>query len=199
MCSKTKDKHMYSCHSKGEKSEPWRLQCSGLGCSHRQEYGRVCTLSGKLVLSPSSGPGLGQGQSRNLEAWSPLSGPGWSGTGQIRGKMGMLGGFSLPLLSDPRFTTVDLWQPRLICLRCGSPAADPETNFHVKRQERFPGKLSWGWGEVGRGREGHTKQSPWKLCLSLAGTSTNSVGFTWGLFGSGREVQYAYFPFCLID
>lgn len=98
---------------------------------------------------------------------------------------GKLGGFSLPLLSDPQFTTVDLWQPRLICLRCGSPAADPETSFHVKRQEGFPGKLSWGWGEVGRGREGHTKQSPWKLCLSLAGTSTNSVGFTWGLLDRG--------------
>lgn len=68
-----------------------------LGCSRWQDYEKVSVPSGQLVLSPSSGSGLVQGQGRDLGVMSPFSGPGQSGKGQGMGKADTLG---LPLCSS---------------------------------------------------------------------------------------------------
>ena len=42
-----------------------------------QDYEKMCVSSRELVVSPSSGPGLGQGWGRCLEIMPSLSEPGW--------------------------------------------------------------------------------------------------------------------------
>lgn len=67
----------------------------------------------EVVLGPSSGPGLGQGQSRSLEAWPPTfrARAVWKGSNQ--GKVGMLGICCRLFGSDTWLSTVDLRQPCL--------------------------------------------------------------------------------------
>lgn len=66
-----------------------------------------------------------------------------------------------------------------VCLRLGSPEADPELKVCVQVLGRVPRKNQWGYEKVAWGQEGSIKQSPMEtLAQSLRGNSTNSVGLT---------------------